>query len=337
MNVGLDLGTDRFRSLRMRDGRLIARSMQAVYMLLPDTVQGRALLERSQLPFAVCDDELILIGDAAAESASLFGKPALPLLPNGDVPTGDPPSRQIIATLIEHLLPVPESGQAVCGAVLPGNGSKAGGDFLTHLIRLAGYQPDTTTAGTAACLATLGDQSLTGIVLILGASSAEVVLVYFGREVARMTLDEGTSQIDREIAEREELFAFDMEGHRYRDENAIRATRESMRGSLTNPACEREARIADCYGRWLQTLLTRVSELKGELAMAGISRPLPMVCVGGPTQVQGFESFLAGRIKAAELPVQISEIRTAEPNFTVARGALIQAELSRSEMTRRAA
>ncbi|MEM1063369.1 MAG: hypothetical protein AAGJ97_13670, partial [Planctomycetota bacterium] len=210
MSLGLELGTDAVRSLRLRGDRLIARNAPSRYCLLADAPQVRELLDKSGLAYAVCDGQIALLGDAAVEADGLFGRPSLPLLPDGKVPAEDPPARQIIAALVESLLPAPGAPGVICGLVLPGAADEDGGpDFLTHLIRLRGYTPAVVSAARAAALATLEGQRFTGLTLVIGSASVEMSFVRAGRVVGATRIDQGTDALDGDVAEREELYVYD--------------------------------------------------------------------------------------------------------------------------------
>ncbi|QDT36312.1 hypothetical protein [Stratiformator vulcanicus] len=336
MNIGLDLGTDRFRSLRAIDGRLVARAVPSRCSMVDDTPAARRLLERASLPYAVCQSDLILLGEAALESAALVGKPSIELLPGGNVPSNDPPARQVIAALIESLLPAPTlSGtRPVCGLVLPHSGTADGADFLTHLVELRGYVAEQIRAADAVALATLSQEMLTGAVLTLGANSAEFAVIHHGRRAAHILIDVGTADIDRAIAEADDLHIYDTAGVRFRDDASVGRSRENLSGSLLNPGDARAKQIEAAYTRWLDSIILQATELTGKTVMAGVPGKLPLVCAGGPTQIRGFVPFLESRLRSADLPFDVSEIRVADAAYTAARGALAHAELTRAEAQR---
>jgi len=63
-----------------------------------------------------------------------------------------------------------------------------------------------------------------------------------------------------------------------------------------------------------------------------------MTLTGGPTRMTGFDVLVADAMRRARLPLTILEIRTADDcDYTLARGALIAAELEQKVATRRAA
>jgi hypothetical protein len=104
MNIALDVGSHEIRSLRIDRGKLIARRCRAAYAVLDDTANHRTLLQQVAVPFATCEGQLLIYGDDADKVTQLFRIPCLELLPGGELPTDDPPARQMIATLIESLI-----------------------------------------------------------------------------------------------------------------------------------------------------------------------------------------------------------------------------------------
>jgi hypothetical protein len=63
-----------------------------------------------------------------------------------------------------------------------------------------------------------------------------------------------------------------------------------------------------------------------------------MTLTGGPARMTGFDVLVADSLRRAGLPLSIQEIRTAEDSdYTLARGALIAAELEQKVATRKAA
>ena len=107
MSVSLDIGTRALRSLRQQGARLIGRQNMARYVVLPDRPQQRRLLESSSYRYATCEGSLLVIGRAAGELAETLQIPEIPLLRDGELPMDDPLARQVMASLIESLLPVP--------------------------------------------------------------------------------------------------------------------------------------------------------------------------------------------------------------------------------------
>ncbi len=96
MTIALDLGASQFRTLRRIEGRLVARTIDALYPVLADTPAHRRLLDHAGIPFSFSEGNIVLLGEAAAETASLFRVPSRRLLPEGRVPICDPLGRQLV-------------------------------------------------------------------------------------------------------------------------------------------------------------------------------------------------------------------------------------------------
>ena len=69
MSVGLDVGSSQIRCLRLRGEQTVGSSSRALFAVLPEASEYRALLEAGHIPFAICDGALALIGDNAAALA----------------------------------------------------------------------------------------------------------------------------------------------------------------------------------------------------------------------------------------------------------------------------
>ena len=65
MSVGLDVGSFGVRCLRRCDEQLIGRASRAVFAVVPDAPEYRALLDAGCVPFATCEGALTLVGDFA--------------------------------------------------------------------------------------------------------------------------------------------------------------------------------------------------------------------------------------------------------------------------------
>lgn len=196
MSIALDLGSHSIRSLRPVGRQLHARNCRSVYSILPDNTEQRRLLEKAKIAYAACDDNLILLGEAAEELSRLFQTPCIDLLPGGTVPQSDPVARQIIALFIDALLPAPTMERQICCFTQSGHAraqtsfeSRTG--FVAHLIQLRGYVPRPLGAGMALIFAELVQEKFTGIGLALGAAGAEISIAHCGHEIASCSVPRG--------------------------------------------------------------------------------------------------------------------------------------------------
>ncbi|MBM4075733.1 MAG: hypothetical protein FJ267_08840, partial [Planctomycetes bacterium] len=115
MTIGLDLGSTQFRSLRLFDSELIGRQCRAIYASMPDSASHRRLLDQSNARYACCGGDLVLFGDQAIEWGEILNLHIVSLLPGGRVPQSDPVARQILALMLDAVLPqATELGEICC-------------------------------------------------------------------------------------------------------------------------------------------------------------------------------------------------------------------------------
>lgn len=325
MSTALDVGVHRMRSLRRRHARVIGRKTRSAFAVLPDTPSRRRVLDRTRIPFAVCEDSLLLMGDHAAEFAPSFQTPLLPLLPGGNVPTSDAPARQVLAALVQALLPEPVEQNEICCVALPDPDDEA---FPARVLRLNGYEPIVISRGLAVVLSELVDKSFSGIGIDFGSGSTELVLAHRGTEIARHQIAIGGDWIDEQLAHEFREYAWDGRGHRYLDTDAIGCWK-SNRGSILEPKDDRDEFLGELYTELISKLLEEsAADLEGRSALVGLPVPLTLVCAGGVGSIEGFDELLTGIVERIGFPVEIGSVRLArDSDYTVARGCLINAEL----------
>lgn len=333
MTIALDIGTRHFRSLRRQEGRLIGRRNLAEYVSLPDTAGHRRLLERTTYSFARCEDSLLVVGQAALDLGETLQLPSVPLLASGRLPDDDPLARQVVATLIDCLIPRAADDGEPCWMTVPGPvhdvETLADRKFFCQLVRLKGYEPRVIPSGRSVILAELGTEGFTGMGLDIGAGATRASIAHHGRELARTHLARGGRWIDKRLAESEDSLLWDAQGNRYLDLSGITRWKESKLVSVMNPISEREQRLALLYEELIGDLLAlfRV-EIVQQTTLKSLPQPMPLVCTGGATLVAGFADLLQEVLQDTMFPIDVSDIRCAhETDYTVARGTLILAEL----------
>ena len=334
--VVLDLGSHGFRSLRRTGRTLTARRARAAYCTLPNSEPRRRLLDQIELPHAVADGELVLVGDAADEYARLFGTPPLALLPGGRVPADDPPARQLIATLVEALLP-PGTPGTTCRLILPGDGEDA--EFLSRVVKLRGYAPHAVTQTDAFATAAMAGSAYSGVLLHCGADRWQMTALLNGRTVARVVAEGGTNELDRRTAEDAAEILYEPTGGRFLDVESARRARESFRGSLAKPegeAAERNARLHTAAVA--EVVREAAARFAGHRVLRRLTTPMPVYLSGGAARIAGFRRIVAAVLAEVPLPFPTGDLHAApESEYVAARGALIGAELDGAGELRRAA
>lgn len=335
MTIALDIGASRFRSLRRQGTQLVGRSRRALYAVLPDSQARRELLERVDISYAACDNGLVLTDDDAAEFSRLFQVPCLPLLPGGNLPSDNPPARQILSWFVESLLPEPRQDEDICCLTLPGPkhvrrlGQAQEPHFLTHLVRLRGYQPFVLSGARAALFAELGHEAFTGIAISFGAATCEMSLARQGLEITGCSVPLGGDWIDRRLTDADPEFSRKDAGgeHVYVDE--VTRWKETYSGSILHPKTDREAFLADRYRELIDQVLEEAKEclVTAPLALS-LPHPISLILCGGTARVRGFGNLFQQMLANSSFPVRVQKVRiVADSDYTIARGCLIAAEI----------
>lgn len=311
MSVGLDLGTTEFRSIRDSGGDLVARRCRACYLVVKDTPGHRRLLDHTQARYGTCGDDLVVFGDDAVECAEMLDVPAVPLLRDGRLPSSDPVARQILALMVESVLPAAEPGTPVCCLALPG-GYGLDGDtqsldvrFLQQLVSLRGYKPQLISSGLAVVLSELSSASFSGMGISLGMTNCEFGLIHCGRELARCTIPSPFSELANDPA----------------------GTVKQHPGIA--PIDSRQLGWERNCLRMLTSVLTEAREaLVSEGSIRLIPQPTGIACSGWITSTEGFASLFQTAWSSAGWPLKASPVKIPKnPRFAVAYGALIKAIL----------
>ncbi|REJ73956.1 MAG: hypothetical protein DWQ34_01910 [Planctomycetota bacterium] len=335
MSIALDIDGRRLSSLRRQGRRLIGRHSPACYLSVPPHDAEKRLLERARIPYATCDGNTILLGRHAADLAPLLHVPRLPLLPEGRVPENDPLARQMLAAIIESLLPEPVVKNETCALLLP-QGETARDreptrewEFFSRVVRLRGYEPVAVKKCQALALAELGHTAFTGLTLRVEASSSGLALVHNGRVAEEAVLPRGGDWIDEQLARKTERVIWDMNGNSYIDLAAIETWKRQTALDLHNPADDDVQILAYTCQTLLQELINALAvQLTNNVHVETLRQAQTLVCCGDLPRMRGFTPLLGELIHRNRLPVAVADLKIVDdPLYAIARGGLIAAEL----------
>lgn len=338
MNIALDVGTHLLRSLRQGRDQLIARRCRSVFALLDDHPAQRRLLNQLELPYAVCGDQLLLPGNSAAEFSGPFPLELRDLFSASAALPVEPVPRQILAMLIDALLPIAHRTDArrsepvCCYSLSRGSSRQQTAETIDHLgqlARLRGYRPLFLSAGMALTLAEMANEKFTGIAIVAGAAGCEMTVAHCGRELVKGSLHRGGIWIDEQLARETGAGVLDPSGLKRLDREGQRRWKEGVAQSLLRPFTPNEKLLArlnrELIASLVDTLRNRLSETP---AVLQLPQPLSVVCGGGLSLAPGFVEILRQELDRGDLPVTIDAVRAADHSAcTIARGCLIHAEL----------
>lgn len=336
MTTAFDFGSYRLRSLCQAGTRLISRQCRSIYQVVPNNDAWRGLLTEMKIGFAVGPNSLTVIGDDAERISGLCSTPVAGLLPDGRLAEEDPASRQILAQLVDGILPEAIRQDEVCCLTLPGasymNRTSVNPelDLCTRLIEMKGYELRILSSSMGVVLAAAQANGFTGIGMSFGETSCTVSLARKGVEIAHSTIPVGGDWIDESIARTESLHIYDRDGACYLDTTSIRLWREQLQGSIAEPKTDRERNLRERYDH----LIDRVIKESGEELFAAakqfhMTEPLPVYCAGGLSQVSGFSRLITRCLQTDhKFPLPVGSVRVLEDDgFVGVTGCLINAEI----------
>ena len=338
MICAIDFGSCRIRSVFRNPHtpeRLSMYSERSEYALLSNSEQHRRAIEAEEVPYAECDQALVVYGSHAASVQWLSRVPRTALLADGLVPSDDAPARQMLNLLTESMLPKPSGSQNLCVLTVPG--LRDGSDqaqkneaFLSHLIQMHGFRPIVVNPAEAALLATCSEDSFTGVCIVMGAETTTICFARYGMLVSSETLSIGSNWIDIEIAKHFGVRIFDETGTGFLDIESIRQWKIDSGVHLKNALGDRERMLSKLYNVVLDRVTRTVNCMLASTAarFALNLQRLPVMLAGGAVQVAGFSNLLTEQFIQHDIADRIHSIRVApDPETAVVRGALIFGEL----------
>jgi len=338
MICAIDFGSCRIRSVfrnPQTPERLKMFSERSEYALLTNTEQHRLTLEAQAVPYAECDQALVVFGNQAASAQWLSRVPRTALLAGGLVPSDDAPARQMLGLLTESMLPVNSSTRNLCVMTVPG--LRDGSDqamknqaFLHRLVQMRGYQPLVVNSAEAALLATCSDAAFTGVSLVMGAETTTICIARLGMVIASETIAVGGNWIDTELAKDFRVQMFDEAGTAYLDIESIRQWKIESRVNLMNPFGDRERMTVRLYTIMLDRVSRTVTQLldSPHVQLALSKQRLSVMLAGGAVMADGVVKLLTEQFIQHDIADRILSVRIAsDPETAVVRGALMFGEL----------
>lgn len=115
--VGLDMGTMNIVAARRASDGVETTRMRDVFLDLP--ANAKKMLKFSKTSFVDRGDEVLLLGDAALETANIFGREPRRPLASGLVSSSEMDSLDVLGLLVKHCLGEPKVPNEVCFFSVP--------------------------------------------------------------------------------------------------------------------------------------------------------------------------------------------------------------------------
>lgn len=349
MTVALELGVREFRSLRRDGQRLFGRRMPCSYVVLPLGLAEQRLLDQARVPYSVCSGSLLVLGEPALDLASSLKLPCLTPFEEGQLPRGDAVARQVIATMIDTVLPPRPATTTTCVMTAPGqyrnqplsarslrtqfresNASLptiSTAATLGQIVRLQGYSPIVLSASLAVGLAELGKDGLTGLALHFGAGECQASLLQQGHEIVHIGIPRGEDALIDQWARLRDRLVWDHEGNCYLHQSAVREWLDRARPSLVRPADDDAAAWRDLVIQLVNELIAACApELSRLPGFVRTKTRLPVVYSGSLANAVGFDLILKAAVEDCGALPELAMRPAADISSAIVRGLLIYAE-----------
>lgn len=324
--VAFDIGSQLLRTLRHDGPRLVARSQQACYTILPDDDISRGRIDQSGVTATHCEEGLLVLGTDAANLCARYPLPLIDAMPEGRVPPLDCVTRQVLSLLVDSVLPM-AGLQSTC-IVAENFSDEISTKFFEGLVRLRGYAPMFLSPATAGGLIALANNRMTGVAVDLGATRCEIAVIGTSREIKTCTLASGGNALD-------ELF-FDEEQH------LLPAGGDQCFESLHKARQARETISID-QSRTLRTPLLRPYRALADRISAAIietfeasigefpfRRPTQIALLGGLSRDRHLVQQLRNKLRKRDTAAYFgTDWVAASDEFVTARGLLLAGEIEK--------
>jgi hypothetical protein len=319
VGIGLDVGTSRIVLAEPGEPDYSYRSQLNAFVRIPYSRMTEIALEKESVPFTSDGGELIVHGNESEKLADLLGQETRRPMRCGVLNPGEPESEAQLRGILQSLLGKPaEPGVKICFSVPapPLNSSDAHTYHevtVKQMLTAMGYEVISIAEGLAVVYAELEDTNYTGIGISCGGGLCNVCLAYLSVPVASFSIakagdyvDAGAAQATGELATR------------------IRISKESGFYFNGHFADRTQQVLHVYYEDMIQSLVDGLRQaLTSAKAVPRLGRSVPIVLSGGSVLPKGFRDRFESALKAADLPLPVSEVRqAAQPLFATAKGAL---------------
>ena len=320
--VGVDLGTMNIVSARKGSKGVDIRRIRDAFLDLD--LSAKKMLKLSGVDFIERENEILLVGDVALETANVFGKEARRPLSQGLISAGEIDAIEVLGILVRHVLGDPKFENEVCYFSVPAAPvDDASRDVIYHagvferIISECGYDAVASNEAMAIIFSNCAKEGFSGLSISFGAGMCNIALAVNTIEGLVFSVARGGDWIDAGSAKATGSTV-----------SKITAIKEGG-VDLLNPKTREEEALAVYYKSLINYCLSHVSkEFRKIQGKFSLPKPIPLVISGGTSKAGGFVEFFKQVFEKQKkrFPFEISEIRQAtDPLNAVAQGLLIQA------------
>lgn len=309
-------------------GGVETRRMRDAFLALDPG--AKKMLKLSGVSFIQREDEILIVGDAALETANVFGKEVRRPLSAGLLSAGEIDAIEVLGLLIKNVLGEPKVPNEVCYFSVPAAPVDAPDrDVVYHrgvlerIVTECGYEAFPSNEAMAILFSETAPEGFSGLSISFGSGMSNVALAVNSIEGMTFSVARGGDWIDAGSAKA------------VGSTQARMCTIKEAGFDLRAPVGREQEALALYYKALIEHVIDNVaaqfSRIKGQFALP---KPIPLVISGGTSLAGGFKEFFEQVFekKRKRFPITISEIRQArDPLNAVAYGLLLQAQQEADE------
>lgn len=322
LGCGLDIGTMNVVAARKAPSGVETRRVRDAFLELP--VDSKKMLKLANVSYVERADELLILGDAAMDTANIFGREARRPLSAGLVSSSDIDAMEVLGLLIKNVLGEPKVPGEHCYFSVPAAPvDKPGQDVIYHrgvlekIVRECGYTPTAGNEAMAIVYAETAKEGFSGIGISFGSGMTNIALAVNTIEGLSFSVGRGGDWIDGGAA-------------KSIGSTASRICAIKEKGvDLNAPQGREQEAITFYYKNLIEYAIDQIAlqfaSVQGKFTLP---KPVPIVVSGGTSKAGGFLDLFKSVFdrKRKRFPIEVSEIRAAtDPLNAVANGLLIQA------------
>jgi hypothetical protein len=322
---GLDVGTSRIVLAKPNGERPTYNIQLNAFISLPYAKMTEKMLEDEGIYYRANEKEILAFGNRVDEFANMLGGDTRRPMQTGLLNAGEPKSKAMMALALEEMCGKAKKNAKICFSV-PSAPEDADSELIFHehvikeVLEGLGYQAKAVNEGMAIVYAELADDDLTGIGMSFGGGLCNVSLSYLGLPIMSFCTTRAGDYIDQAAAK--------VTGE---TPTTVRLHKESSDFRVGKEGANGVDQALTIYHRdIINHVVERLEEeLKASKRLPRSLRPVPLVFGGGTSMVKGFDVELKKALQAADLPIEIDDVRQAKTaSNTTAKGMLLAAMLN---------
>lgn len=322
---GLDIGTGTIIASYLDEKNNEVKSIRVRDAFVSLALEQKQMLKLSKISFIEEDDRVIIVGDDAANIASVFNQPLRRPLSKGTISPSEIEAQKVIKHLFKHTVgeaPVPGT---TCYYSVPAAPLDADMDVIYHemvmgsMLEELGWTAKPANEAQAIVYSECADTMFSGFAMSFGAGMVNASLSYKSIPLITMSVARSGDWVDNSAAKALGL-------------SPAKVCQIKEKGvDLLKPQGREQQAIAIYYTNLIRYALTNfVEKIKSQNVMSQIDLPesIPVVIGGGTSLPINFMKVVEQEVqKLKGFPFSVTDIRHAKnPLFAVSRGLLIMAQ-----------